>query len=88
MTQGATSITPMQEARAFLSSSVTTLHERVSELERRIETVRRPSAPKPSDQEQKVTEMPSEHRGFLNEHALGVIRAVERLDDLLRRIEL
>jgi hypothetical protein len=81
-------ITPMQEARAGLNNAVGALHSRIAQLESRVEVVCRPSTPRPPGTDPKAAEIPSELRAFLNEHTNGIEQACERLDDLLRRIEL
>ncbi len=84
-----TPISPMQEARQILTSSVNLLHERLGELERRLESVLRPSQPQPPGADaNKIEAAPSEHRQFLTATANEIDSVSSRIGSILHRIEL
>jgi len=84
-----TPISPMQEARQCLSGSVHLLNERIGELERRLESVLRPSSPEPNPGNgNKIETAPSEHRQFLAATASEIDAVSSRIGNLLARIEL
>jgi hypothetical protein len=84
-----TPISPMQEARQALTGSVNLLHERLGELERRLESVLRPdSPPTPNTGNSKIETAPSEHRQFLAATASEIDAVSSRIGGLLHRIEL
>ena len=89
MTTAPTPITPMQEARQSLTGAVNLIHDRLEQLERRLETVLRPAQPQPGGTDSnKIAEVPSEHRQFLSITTNELHGAATRLDSLLSRLEL
>lgn len=83
-----TPISPMQEARQHLSASVGSLHDRLSALERRLDSVCQMAVPDATNQSTGANTPPSELRAFLSEQTSGVMSAVIRLESLLNRLEL
>lgn len=81
-------ISPMQEARGSLTSSVSVLHERLSEIERRLDVVCRMAAPDAVGNGAKTDTSPSELRAFLQDQSNCVYLAVSRIESLLNRLEL
>lgn len=80
---------PMQDARSALTCAIEMLHERIAELERRLDTVCAPTAPAADGRSGAGANSPiSEQRIFLLEQAGVVGLASARLESLLGRIEL
>lgn len=83
-----TPISPMQEARNGLSNSVSFLHDRLGDLERRLDSVCRPTSPMTDQANGGGAQVPpSELRSFLIEHSNGVRNAIARIESLLERLE-
>lgn len=82
-------ISPMQESRNILGQSIQNLHDRMGEIERRLEPICRASVPTPDGVNGIVGDPSSSAvRSFLDEQSRAVGNACDRLDSLLARIEL
>lgn len=83
-------MSPIQEARSQLVQMVESLHNRLAQLENRLDGICRPSMPTPSTgtETNKRIDAPSEYRAFLESQNSALSHACDRLDSILNRIEL
>lgn len=83
-------ISPMLEAREMMQKTLSNLHERIENLERRIDPICAPATPTPAAPDARALNqaITSETRSFLNDQTRVISGAIDRLDSLLSRLEL